>query len=71
MKTREIAKFASGFAADQFLTHGAMAAAGTEFTLMGIAFTREFNTVAAAVWMILFLGLVYFAWIRRGPAHEG
>ena len=39
MKRREIAKFASGFAADQFLTHGVMAAAGTEFTLMGIAYT--------------------------------
>ena len=71
MKTREIAKFASGFAADQFLTHGVMAAAGIEFTLMGIAYTRDLNTVAAAVWAILCLGLIYFAWIRRGPAHEG
>ena len=71
MKTREIAKFASGFAADQLLTHGVMAAAGTEFTLMGIDYTRELNTAAAAVWAILCFGLVYFAWIRRDPAHEG
>lgn len=70
MKTREIAKFGSGFAADQLLTHGVMAAAGTEFTLLGIAYTRELNT-AAAVWAILCFGLVYFAWIRSSPAHEG
>ena len=70
MKTREIAKFASGFAADQLLTHGVMAAAGTEFTLMGIAYTRELNTVAAVFWAILCLGLVYFAWIRSGPVHD-
>ena len=71
MKTREIAKFASGFAADQLPTHGVMAAARTEFTLIRIAYTRELNTAAAAVWAILCFGLVYFAWIRRDPGHEG
>lgn len=71
MRTKEVAKFASGFAADQLLTHGVMAAAGTEFTLMGIAYTRELNSLAAVLWAILCLGLIYFAWIRRGPAHEG
>lgn len=66
MRTKELAKFASGFAADQLLTHGPMAATDTEFSMLGIAYTREFNTLAAVFWAILMLLLIYFAWGRRG-----
>lgn len=64
MKGREVAKFFSGFAANQVLTHGALALGGVEFTLFGIAYTPRLNTVAVAAWAILFAVLVYFAWIR-------
>ena len=42
MAGRETAKFFSGFAASQVLTHGALAASGTEFTFLGIAYTATF-----------------------------
>lgn len=69
MSAREIAKFISGLAANQLLTHGAMAATDTEFTMMGIAYTRELNTVAAAVWGVLMLLLIYYAWFMRREAR--
>ena len=65
MNTKEIAKFAAGFAADQLLTHGALAAADIEFALLGIAYTRELNMMAVLFWGILMLLLVYFAWFKR------
>ena len=71
MSSKEISKFVAGFAADQLLTHGAMAATGTEFAMLGIAYTRELNTVAAAFWGALMLLLIYYAWIRRDNASRG
>lgn len=69
MSVREIAKFVSGLAANQLLTHGAMAATDTEFTMLGIAYARELNTIAAAVWGVLMLALIYYAWFRRREAR--
>ena len=70
MGVREIAKFLAGFAANQLLTHGAMAATDTEFTMLGVAYTRELNTMAAGVWGVLTLLLIYFAWINRRKAGQ-
>ena len=71
MKRKEIAKFASGFAANQLLTHGAMAATDTEFSMLGISYARELNTIAAAFWGVVLLLLIYFAWVRRGASSGG
>lgn len=65
MKRKEIAKFAAGFAANQLLTHGALAATGTQFSLFGISYDQPHNTIAAVVWGIILLLLVYYAWVRR------
>ncbi|KQB60252.1 hypothetical protein [Acidovorax sp. SD340] len=70
MTSKEIAKFFSGFAANQMLTHGALAATGTEFTVFGINYTRQLNTTAAIVWGILMLALIYYAWMRRGETGQ-
>lgn len=70
MHVKEIAKFVAGFATNQFLTHGAMAATDTEFSILGFTYTRELNTSAAAVWGVLMLLLIYYAWIRRSDARE-
>ena len=70
MRAREIAKFAAGFAADQLLTHGAMAATDTEFSMLGVAYTRELNTIAAVFWGVLMLLLIYYAWIRQDDVRE-
>ena len=65
MKGKEIAKFVAGFAANQLLTHGALAATGTQFSLFGISYDQPLNTIAAVVWGIILLVLVYYAWVRR------
>lgn len=68
MSTKEIAKFASGFAANQTLTHGALAAAGTEFIMFGIAYDQQLNMIAAAIWAVLLALLAYYGW--RRPAAD-
>lgn len=70
MTSKEIAKFFSGFAANQVLTHGALAAAGTEFSLLGISYNQQLNTIAAAVWGVLMLLLIYYAWMRDNAARK-
>lgn len=70
MKTRETAKFFAGFAANQVLTHGAMAIAGVEFEMFGIGYTRELNMTGAVVWGILFLLLLYYAWLSNSGAGQ-
>ena len=67
---REVAKFLAGLAGNQLLTHGAMAATDTEFSMSGVAYTRELNTLAAFFWGVLMLLLIYFAWIRHSKAGE-
>lgn len=65
MRGNEVAKFFSGFAANQVLTHAALAASGSRFTILGIAYTPQLNMAAAAFWVIVALLLVYYAWIKR------
>lgn len=65
MNAKEIAKFFSGVAANQVLTHAALAVSGTEFTLFGIAYNTGLNSTAAVVWAIVLVLLVYYSWIRR------
>lgn len=67
MSSREIAKFLSGVAANQVLTHGAMAASGTEFAIFGIRYTQDLNTIAAVAWAIALALLFYYAWVRPSP----
>lgn len=64
MKLKEIAKFFSGLAANQALNHGAMAVAGTQFTMFGITYSPGMNTTAAVIWAVVLILLVYYAWIR-------
>lgn len=65
MTRKEIAKFLSGFAASQLLTHGALAAGRVQFTIFGIGYTTGFNTLAAVFWAIVLIVLVYYAWVRK------
>ncbi len=65
MSGREVAKFFSGFAANQVLTHAALAASGSRFTVLGIAYTRGLNMAAAAFWAIIVRLLVCYAWIKQ------
>ena len=65
MSIREVGKFVAGFAASQVLTHGGMAVDGTRFTLLGMEYTPELNSAAAAFWGLLLVLAVYYSWIRR------
>ena len=64
MNTKEVAKFFSGVAANQVLTHGALAVSGVQFALLGITYDRWLNTTAVVVWAILLVLLIYYSWIR-------
>ncbi|EGI53990.1 putative membrane protein [Sphingomonas sp. S17] len=65
MNAKEIAKFFAGFAANQLLTHGALAVAGIRFSVFGINYTPQLNTIAAIAWGTIALLLIYYAWVRR------
>lgn len=66
MKWKEVAKFCSGVAANQTLTHGAFALSGDlPVRILGIVYSREFNTLAMVFWLIVLVVLVYSAWVRK------
>lgn len=50
MIAKDIAKFISGFAANQVLVHGALALSGVEFVLFGINYDHWLNTTAVVFW---------------------
>lgn len=62
---KEIAKFFAGLAANQVLTHGALATAGIQFSLFGITYDQRLNTIAVVVWAIILVLLIYYAWVRK------
>ncbi|SHG76440.1 hypothetical protein [Massilia sp. CF038] len=62
---KEFAKFFTGVAANQALTHGALAAAGVQFSLFGISYDQRINTTSAIVWAVLVALLIYYAWGKR------
>lgn len=65
MKGKEIAMFFSGFAANQVLTHRALATAGIQLSLFGITYDQRLDTIAVVVWAIILLMLIYYAWVRK------
>lgn len=64
-RKKEIAKFFSGVAANQVLTHGAFAISGLQFTIFGITYTTGLNAAAVIFWAVLLALLVYYAWIKK------
>ena len=65
-KWKEVAKFFAGVAANQTLTHGAFALGGDlPLRILGVVYTREFNTLAMVFWLIVLVALVYYAWVRK------
>ena len=65
MSGKEVAKFFSGVAANQVLTHGALAMSGVQFAIFGIAYTQGLNAAAAVVWAIVLVVLAYYGWGKR------
>ncbi|WP_395442843.1 hypothetical protein [Caulobacter sp. UC70_42] len=66
---KEFAKFLSGMAVMQVLTHGALALSGDlPLTMLGITYTPQLNAMAVVVWSIIAILLTYYAWGRRRAA---
>lgn len=66
---REIAKFCSGVAAMQAITHWVLGFSGElPITLAGITYTTGVNMAAMVVWPLITVALVCYAW--RGKHAE-
>jgi hypothetical protein len=65
MNGKEIAKFFSGFAANQVLTHGSLALADTQFTVFGITYNPAVNATAVVIWAVVLAALFYYSWLRK------
>ena len=59
---KEVAKFFSGFAGNQVLTHAVLAVSGSRFSVLGIDYTPDLHTAAAIFWGVLMLLLIRYAW---------
>lgn len=63
-RKKDIAKFLSGFAANQVLVHGALALNSITFSLFGIQYTPTFNAFGAFGWAVITIFLMLYAWKR-------
>ncbi len=65
-RKKEIAKFFSGLAANQIMTHGSFILNDVSFSLFGIMYTQRLNTFAVAFWSIVLVFLIHYAWFKKG-----
>lgn len=63
-RKKEVAKFFSGFGANQVLVHGALALNGVTFSVFGNQYTPTFNGFATAIWAVITALLMLYAWHR-------
>jgi hypothetical protein len=73
LRVREVAKLCSGIAFHETLGHWWLGIWGQHmlpWTFGWFTFTSTINTVAMVLWPIVFLALVWFAWLRV-PALRG
>jgi hypothetical protein len=64
-RKKDIGKFFSGFAANQVLVHGTLGLYGITFSLFGIQYTQTLNFSAAAIWAVITILLMSYAWKRN------
>lgn len=67
MKQRkEIAKFLSGFAAHEVISHALLSGSGLlPLHLFGITVTEGYNAGVIVVWVVITFGLIYYAWFKK------
>jgi hypothetical protein len=71
LRTREVAKFLSGIAFHETLGHWWLGIWGQHmlpWKFSSFTFTSTVNTVAMAIWPIVFIAPVWFAWLRKPGA---
>ena len=66
LKRKEVAKFLSGMAAHEALTHTLLSGSGLlPLTAFGITVTPGYNAVIILGWFAVTIALVYYAWIKK------
>jgi len=71
LRTREVAKFLSGIAFHETIGHWWLGLWGKDllpWKFSWFTFTSTVNTVAMVIWPIVFIALVWFAWLRKPGA---
>lgn len=65
-RRKEIAKFLSGFAAHEALSHTVLSGSGLlPLTIFGFTVTAGYNSGIIALWWIVLFALVYYAWFKK------
>lgn len=63
---KEVAKFLSGFAAHEVLSHTLLSGSGLlPLHIFGITVTQGYNAGVIVVWTFLTFILVYYAWFKK------
>ena len=68
LRTREVAKFLSGIAFHETIGHWWLGIWGKDllpWKFSWFTLTSTINTVAMVIWPIVFIALVWFAWLRK------
>ena len=68
LPAREVAKFLSGIAFHETLGHWWLGIWGQHmlpWKFSWFTFTSTINTVAMVIWPIVFIAIVWFAWLRK------
>jgi len=67
MKLRkELAKFLSGFACHEVLSHALLSGSGLlPLSIFGINVTAEYNAGIIIMWVVIAFALIYYAWFKK------
>jgi len=74
IRAREIAKFLSGIAFHETLGHWWLGIWGKDmlpWKFSWFTFTNDMNNVCMVVWPVVFIALVWCAWLRKPYAEPG
>ncbi len=63
---KEVAKFFSGAAAVEIINHAVLAQGDLlPVHFFGITVSQNVNLVILAVWVVVFVATVYYAWLKK------
>ena len=63
---KDIAKFLSGFATHEVLSHAFLSKSGLlPLHIFGITITQDYNLVVIVMWTIVTFALIYYAWFAN------
>lgn len=64
---KEVAKFLSGFAAHEVLSHALLSGSGLlPLHIFGITVTQGYNAGIIVMWVVITFALIHYAWFKKG-----